>query len=777
MTLLFAEGFETVVDHIDMLARGLVQNGTLTQNSSTTTLAVASRTGFPGKGLQLRSSAVGYSTSAVYPLGGGGYPDFGMIPMGQSIYSLWQSGGFSVGFSGSFNTQNYVCVGVGESQQLVYDGSTYYWAACNYYNGSSWTWGLFYSTDLKNWYPPITQPSVNQNTTIMVYGSGPGALIVVGNSSNYSVPASQYSNNMGMSWTTVAGSAVNRTPMYVNQTNALILGAVSGSSIACTPYFSTAWNVAGTALSSVVILPPATYCGAFAKQIGPYYVCVGYSGSSAYQPAAGNTSGFGFCQTSADVTVAANWTVGGKLNNQIVDMIYFNGMFIAGGYGGLYYCTPSNPNWSISTSFFGVNAAQQNPQFTIFALACNSTMCVAVGLDPANNNTAAIFTSTDGIHWTKQNRFIFQNNNNGNTAQNAWTSVLWDGHQWIVCGGLYNGIVITSPDGFNWEVQQVWDNGEATGTGSLSFLGVYSGTMNYVSNVFSPWNAAGINTNLNGIGVAAAAAVAGQNPSLNTRQVGLITNTSANVPTLLVAAGASTTLPAPQFPVGVWPGSACTNYYELVFTAGATANTFTVQWAVNGVLMPYTSAVLAMAPVTDTTGVNQLFFNLPRNGNFVVVDDIYLTNFAGPNNIGRLGPQNIFGLLSTTAAQNQFSNTIGANSNPQTTGTELSNAEGYIYSGTLNAKDIYNTSNQVPSNFNVHAVQVDAFLGVQNLGLAVAGAVGVQQGTSSKAGTPAVPPAPNQTRASVLTEVDPKTNAAFTNAGLNTLQMTVTKTT
>src|ERR1700739_1945402 len=98
MTLLFMEGFETAADETDVSARGSFTNNYLIGSSQCNSLAVPSRTGYPGKGLFLRGNN-NYWTSPNYSMNGAAYNDFGMFETNQSVYSLWQAGGFAVGFS------------------------------------------------------------------------------------------------------------------------------------------------------------------------------------------------------------------------------------------------------------------------------------------------------------------------------------------------------------------------------------------------------------------------------------------------------------------------------------------------------------------------------------------------------------------------------------------------------------------------------------------------------------------------------------------------------
>lgn len=772
MTLLFAEGFETVTDMTDMIARGMVQNAQINSTYGVGSMAYPSRTGQPGKGWFLRPP---YSGSLLAPLNGANYNDYGMLPTNLSVYSLWQSGGFAVGFSGSFNSQNTLHIAPGESQQLVYDGVQYYWAIA--YNYATAGWGVAYSSDLRNWTLTITQPTVNQCSTITVNGSGMNAVVIVGSASNLNPAAFVYTTNMGLTWTSTNFSATYRTPVYLNGSTALYVSVMSANGANTYPCYSTTWTGTPTQLSAVgLIAPVATTTGGYCKLANGYIIATVFSGgTSQYQPTAGATSGIAWCLASADPTNAANWTKSPTLPFEFVDVMYFNGYFIGVGYGGIYYLNASNPTtWMAAQGLFNMLTSVT---FSVFSIATNGTTLIAVGQDPVNTNIGAIYTSTDGIHWTKQNRFMLTAPSNSNTGYCAFTCVLWDGARWIVTGGLNNGMIITSSDGVAWEAVFITEMPEANAN-TLSFTGAFFGTWNELTQVWTPWNAATTTTYASGVGVNPGALVTAS----GTRTVAMCSYMGSG--TYAYVNNVLPVLSAPVVPLGQQAGSSNTHYYELVFTAVAgNPNQFTVQYFIDGQNTDFTSAAWNCAPATDTTGITQLFFNFGRCGNFVMVDDIYVANFTpdAAGNYGRLGPSSFFSLQGKTAVQSQFSNTIGADTNVQTVNTELSNAEGYIYTTVKNTEDIYSTTNTLPSNYVPKAILIDAFLGSQGQGTQVAGAVGVVSGTASQQGA-AVPGGGGvgydwSNRATLLTEIDPNTGVPFTLAGVNALEISITKTT
>jgi hypothetical protein len=770
MTLLFMEGFETGSDVTDYTARNL-ENNYLNGNYQCNSLAIPSRTGYPGKGLYLRGGNGSYSASANYPMAGANYPDFGMFQPNQSVYSLWQAGGFAVGFSAGFNAQNFIEIAPGESQQLAYDGAQYYWAI--YRNGNSGAWGVCYSTDLQNWTITVAAaPGINQNSTITVNGSGLNATVIIGASGNISPPAAYYTNNMGLSWNILnAGSVSYRTPIYLNGATALFVTVVAvGNTLSC-PAYGTTWTGTPTQLTSIALAPTAATIGGFCKSTGGYLIATSFSGgSSQFPPTAGATSGLAFCSASADPTVAGNWTNCPKLPFQIIDVAVFNGNIIAAGYGGIYTLSLASP-----TTWMPVQGITYGA-WSAFSLAMSGTTIIATGQDCVNTQLGAIYTSTDGVHWTKINRYFNAYALNANTAFDAFTCSLWDGHQFIVTGGLNNGMIITSPDGYDWEVVYVTDYVESNPS-TDSVMGFFTGTLSS-ANIWSPWNVAATAGYCTMFGLWCGAPGASGAPA-GARQVEVVSVIANATVYGTSLSNGFVNIPAPTIPLGQQPGSSLTHYYEFVATAVAgTPNLFTLTWFIDGqqqvTPVGWASQVYLAAPADR--GTTQVFLNLPRSGAFNVFDDIYLSNFAGTTNVGRLGPQNIFAITGKNVVQGQFSNTLGG-TNVQTVNTELSNAEGYIYSATTNAEDIYSAQTTVPSNFLVKAVELDAYFGSQGQGKQVAGTVGIVSAGTAQNSAATVAGAGWQNRATLLTETDPKTGAAFTNAALNAVQLTVTKTT
>lgn len=767
MTAIYTEGFETIGDQSDMLARGMLQT-VLYSSGTSGSVAIPSRTGQPGKGLYLRGP---YGTATVPPIFQANLADFGLIPLGISAYAAWQAGGFTVGFSASFNAGNYVEVASGGQQQIAYDGSTYYWAI--YRNANTGVWGIAYSADLQNWTPTLTLPAsgLSQNSQIHVYGSGLTATVLVCSQSRSVGVAAYYTTNQGMSWTAMT---MPGTVAYTSETCPVMPSGPSGPLVTVNwppaTGFDLVYYSSLTAAPTRVIqaLAPAGAHGDATMMINNGYIIAIASGvtDTSAVPSAGQTYHIAYCATSSDPSVAGNWTVLPAINADITNVVIFGTVVVACGYGGIYYLplTGAAANtWFASPTFAGA------PIFTVFSMANNGTTIVAVGQDNVNPNLSAFYTSTDGIHWAKQNQFIYTNVTNANTAFNAFTGVIWDGSRFIATCGINNGMIVTSPDGLIWECIFVTDYVEQAATNTFSFPGVYSGQLS-AAGLFTPWAAltgANIGTDVNAMGITCTTQSSG------VRTVYLIMNDGNLSSQGNVTLAANTQIAAQPPILGQQPGTSLTHYYELIFTAGVLQNNFTIQWAIDGQVQPYSSALSLLAANNDA-GTMQLYFSLPRHGNFNVIDDVYLTTANGQGSSGRLGPQSIFAVNPNSVVAGAFLNTNGSKTNAQVANEELTNSKDYLYTNAAATQDSYGATNQVPANYVVKSVQVDAFMTSLGTGVGVTGQVGVKSGSTAKAGSTITPPAAGiETRSTLFMETDPNTGAAFTNAALNALDLTV----
>jgi hypothetical protein len=768
MSVLYFEGFETCADETDVVYRGwdLDQTASL---SGQNVLPLPARNGVANTiGLMLRGP---YTTASLTYAPNSGNPDFGLKDLGQSIYSLWQAGGFSIGFNATFNKTIQLQVAPSNPQQIRYDGSTYYWAICL----NAATYVVCYSSDLQNWIQCPTQPTnIAQQSTITISGSGSSATVIVSNSMNSLANAIYYTTNMGLTWTT---SAAITNPKYLiatgNSAAPFILPYSSGTGLGVGLLSSA---LAFTAISATQLVATGANSTGAAKLVNGVVMTWGTTGTALTTINGAVNTYFSWIQANnSGIATAANWTAGSSLPGfQIADMTYINGYWVAVGYGGIYIATQSGTVGNVLGPTAAWSNVVQVASAAVFSCDVNTagTVAVAVGHD-AVTNASAIYYTNNGTSWTKVDRFLFQEPSA--VQNNTFTNVFWDGHRFVLTGGLNNNVIAVSTDGIAWNALYYPDYTEAAGTTSGNVAGVYSGTLtagtyldttSSTSNAgsFVPWSTATTAGFASGLGFTVGAATQGLNVITRTVQ-GIALAGATTGMTLTNVANAAQNIPC--------TGN-LTNYYEIIATAvPGTTNQFTVQYAINGVVLPGTQTA-QFAATTDTTGASRLLFNLPQTGNFVMIDDIYLTNFAGTIGVGQLGPQVVMPLALAGDVSDQLTNSINGNTNAKTVNTPLSNSEGYVYSSTPGVKDTYSTSNTVPASYKINAVQVEGFF-------AAYGPIGancqIQMSSNGQvvAGNTVAANSATPLFSAALSQVDPNTGAAWTAAGLNALNVVANK--
>lgn len=754
MSVLLVEGFETSADQPDIYKRGLV-TPSVTSISGCGVLPIPSRSGSAGTGLLLRGP---YSTSTALPCSATATPDFGLLSLGQSVNSLWNAGGFAVGFNASFNSLNTLQIAPAYAHQLCYDGSVNYWAIA--LNGS--TYCVAYSPDLKNWTVTATQPGyIGVNSSIAVVGSGASATVLVSSSLVSVSEISYYSTNLGVTWT-AATQAVTSSNFAMGPTGNATTPYISVS-------YSSGWHVypyasisgaGGAALSAPMLVTGVTYGNSMVKIVSGVIVIMGTNTPGEWTYPETGTSYFSSCLSTNNPATPANWSaVTAGCPTQISDVTYFNNLWLAVGGNGIY----TSPQLGTVSAIQGPAGpwTQVYSGPILGSVATNGTIAVAVGTDNVNTALGAVYTSTNGTTWTKVNRFVL---NTTSVNNGSWIpTVYWDGSRFILAGGLTNNFIATSPDGLAWNVVYATEYAETTGTASTSFLGVYSGTQNPATGVFTPWGVAAGNTAAVGMVSSAVAS--------STRTVTASSVTAG----AYLSSGSTFNATAVGAALGQQPPSTLSHYYELVFTAApGTPNLFNVAWAIDNALLPVFGQY-QLAASTDTTGTAQAFLNLPRNGQFTVIDDIYLTNFSGAYHNSRLGVQRIYPLQPNSDQLDQMSTTISGTTNSNTVNAALSNAEGYVYSTATTAQDVYGTTNTMPgSGVTPNAVVVEGFLTALN-SAAGTGAIGLQSSGVKTLGN-TVGTNTNPSRAVLLQETDPNTNAPWTIAAVNAVDIVVAKT-
>jgi hypothetical protein len=768
MTLQYMEGFENLIESSDLKARGWLTS-TLTNVAGTGVLSVPSRTGTPGRGLMLRGP---YSTSAILPFTASNSTDFGMFAVGRSIYSLWQSGGFSVGYNATFNKVNTLQVAAWYPNQIAYDGSQYYWAIISQaVQGGGLTYYVAYSTDLQNWTPTLTQPATMSaqgwNCGILVVGTGLSATVIVVPNyySTYSAAtklAPTYTTNAGSTWTLMsvgAGITANGSIAATGNPSFPFAGVVTNANNVNVPSVWTSLTAVPTLLTNSLGTSSAGNSDWEISSIARLkngFVCLSSANNAGNYPGntlgnSSNVSNWLVAPANGALGTAATWISSPTIAGEQSDITFFNNLWISVGYGGLF----TSPNSGSVGTPAGPTAAWSNLISTgagngLNGIDNNGTICVAVGQDPANTSSGVIYTSTNGTTWTKVDRLITTG-----AAGVYFSAVIWDGSRFIIFGGLNNNVIATSLDGVAWTPVYYPDYPEALDGTSASCMGAYSGTIS-AAGVYVPWGL------------------------LSSEVVGQVLYTTA------VSAGTRAVTPSDVAGNGATGAGTSVNvtinplahYYEIIATATASANCFNFSWAVDGVVVgPMVDPGFPFALASDT-GTAQLLINLPRNGQWTVIDDIYVTDFAADpvGNTGQLGIVNIVGGIPTSDVQDQFTLTGSAATHAAQVAGALSNSEGAISSYTVGAKDLYGMTNNIPANYRIQAVQVEGFF--QKYGNSGAsGTLGIVSGAKETDGGAVAALTVNPVFATSLQSVDPNTNAQWSITALNAAKVAVTKTT
>jgi hypothetical protein len=763
MTLVYMEGFESVIDTPDMISRGWKMGGSLGSGGQNA-LTLPSRTGVAGRGLMLRGP---YYPSATYlPLINSSAYDFGMIDTGKSINDLWKAGGFAVGFNATFNKRQQTEVAMGMPSQIVYDGSQYYWAIVND-NTTSGGYATAYSTDLMNWTLTTNKPAVaGLDAFIEVVGSGPNATVIVGRQLQAYNTYSYYTTNMGLTWSQqTSGQSFGHNLIATGNPATPLVGITqNGSTTSATAqlYYLTAMGGTPVAIAGIT-LATGQYTTGAAKVVSGVACFSSVAGGNLTNP--GNYAANWYCcPTSADMTKSTNYTSSPTHIGQALDITFFNNVWISVGYSGIF----TAPNSGTVGSPLGPTGAWTRQVASlapgVFSVDHNGSICVAVGADTTTSTVGAIYTSTDGVTWSKVNRFILEGagGNNG-----VFTNVIWDGKQFVVTGGLNNNMVLTSADGLNWTPVYYPDYTEYSGT-PASLLGIYSGTL--VAGVNAGGNSGAPGTYVPytstatyhvGVGLYAAAPVTTQSGTTRQVQVGNVTGSGA-VGLQALASAVST--------------AQLTHFYEIIATAiPGTSNAFTFQWAVDGVIVGTLALTLqngAFAVANDTAA--HLLLNLGRSGQWTVIDDIYVTTMNGSSNVGQLGPVNILPWTPVSDVQAAMTRNGNAASNAAQVAGALSNSEGSVYSYTVGAQDVYKTAATIPAGYKIKGVQAEAFF--TKYGTSGANcSMGIISGTVEVDSAVVTANTNTPTYAALIAETDPNTNAAWTSDGVKAAEMTVTK--
>ena len=132
----------------------------------------------------------------------------------------------------------------------------------------------------------------------------------------------------------------------------------------------------------------------------------------------------------SDLHLQSSYVKSATSSGLLMDICYFapTNAWYTVGYGGLYSAADSGNS---ASNPIGPTAAWANPvalgTSSMWAIDTNGKIMVAVGQDAANTGMGAIYTSTDGVNWTRSNRLMTS------TASQAPTSRVYCGTANSLC--------------------------------------------------------------------------------------------------------------------------------------------------------------------------------------------------------------------------------------------------------------------------------------------------------------------------------------------------------
>lgn len=688
MTLVYTDGFETCANDSDFRARGWVgTTGTIRASF------VPSFTNMSGTSL---SYAANSASTAGLPGSSASIPDVGYFNTGVTVHNAWVNGGFSFGFAVETNPAATINVAGGGviNQQLCYDGTNYWTIG---YNSSTKVYSVMYSSDLIKWTVSPTQPAtLGAYATIYFLGDkicvGANVSVAVNTAnSGLTAPMPQYyTTNNGASWT--------QYPKYPS----VVLPA-PGQYYSSPSYYSYVENyyecaagfnnTGNTTFPDVIFYQYAFISGnggSYSTTYGGVLVGDVTNGSSVTQLAfssvnystpcnirniggnifLGSGTVLHWCPAnSTTMNTAAAWTSITMPTNTI-DINYFatSNVWVIATTAGTYYTnntgqpgTPvppaANATWLKPPSSAGVSFNRVE--------IVNNTL-VATGL------SQLVYTSPDGVNWTSTQSTI----NSG-----GWYNSVFVNNQLVLVSDTTNGIVATTPDGVtNWNTTYNATSLEGLVTGYNGCIGVYNGT--------APTAAGTFTANANYIGVKSSAISSGN------RTFSLAYNNASASATTFVVAN------SPNY-----------HYIELTAIPGTAPNTFTLELSVDSNMVSSVITPIQFGTGQADTG-SLLILSLGRDGTFIGLDDLYFTINDGNGVSGPLGPVNLVARRPTvdTSDMWQTNSGVGTNSHSVNQKALSSNANNFITSQNTGDKDVYKSTDAIPTGFKPIAVVAEAYV-------------------------------------------------------------------
>ncbi len=684
MTAKIIDGFETCRQDADVRLRGVLYSNACLSAS------VPSVTGVAGYALAQLSPAV--TTPSLPPLVSASVGATAVLNTGMTVNQIWAAGGFAFGISA---TQNLSLLTGGiygysfgpatsiNANTVCFDG-TRYWAI----GVSGTTYNVFTSTNLTTWTITASQPGTLSSLGQISYMGG-GVIAIVSLSVAGTTGYAYYTSNQGASWSsqavaTWAGSTGQLLGTGIGTNNSpyphvLALGATNGSATSTGGPSSIVVGTLGGTMTPVIFNGSSTSNPGMRPVTIDGLIFLGNASLGYYSATASNPN----------LNTAAAWTAWAPSTASSILGITYNpnsnlyviattagiSTFLNTGAAG----TPVSPSGTQVVTSRYTTAGMNSVYWT-------GTQLVAFG------TLGHIITSPDGITWAEIGARALP----VGVAGSSYLASLYDGTQYVLFTDTTSGLIVTTPDGVNNHAVQ------------------------YASHKF-PSAAVGTDTRCIGPLVVAAA------PTTNPVTTAL-TQTSTSVvigvvPQAINTAGASsayvvqdsrpasalTNLATVASSVTANTPSSATHYYELVYTAAPTINTFNVYVSIDGSVVYSTTSAIQMAAPTDTTSV-VLMRMLPASQCVAQVDDMYFNVIDGVGVSGALGQVTIVAMRPSADVQDNWVKNGAASSNALSVRQPAysSQSANYITSANSGDKDIYSSADAIPSGYTPRAVQLEA---------------------------------------------------------------------
>lgn len=669
----------------------------------------------------------------------------GILQYGYTVQQAWNAGGITLGFGAKLNSNVPYYVSASYGIGCGFDG-TRYWgfrrtAATN----------ISTSPDLINW---TDTPAQISGAVAMMYSPTSHVPLVTSNL-NTTTTALNYTTNNGASWTSVTlpvtPSSVASTAMcpadtgnsafphvvpVVSNTGSGfqgILYAIVGN--ATTGSFTLTLNRGGSTQAINAVLTSGRLLGGSSGVVSVFYA--GYGLMAVAANSALNTAG---AWSSFSVTAAA-WTAPGPSGDYILDMAFLpaanryifatsRGLMFAANPGG----TPGTPSPLSGTVTMTLAQSTTATLPTQLILVGSTMFAVTTG--------GAVYSTTDGVTWTLTGTPLT------NLSGGGYVNYLYDGSKYVLFTTSSTGIIATTPDMVtNWQAMNVYEAGDATATGLTG--GVGSGLIVSQSGApaangqFTPATTNGGFLHLFVTGA-----------SGGNRQWGILNSVANNSAFVSGSLSATTNL---------------YHYFEIRYVKNiAATNQFDVYIYVDGVQVG-SKFTYQFTQTTDTTGLFLIGFQ--RSGCFTAIDDIYVTLEDGTGLSGNLGQINIVAQRPTADVQAQWVPTGGTGTNASAVNQSAlsSMSSKNVASSNSGDVDVYSSSDTIPAGYSARAQLVETYFTKTSTTAPVV-SVGLRSAAAETDSAQITVSGTTPTYASVLSDIDPNGNKAWSTNSIKASQ-------